>query len=108
MQDNAAIYTAKIVTKQLENNGVQLYEYPPNSLDLNPIEHCQNQIKTWLRQNKPELLLNRKSDKAFKRLEKAIYEAQEELPDSIVKSLTSSMPDRVQAVINANGWHTRY
>jgi len=32
----------------------------------------------------------------------------EELPQSVFEKLWKSMPDRVQAVIDAKGWYTHY
>ena len=39
MQDNASIYTVRIVREWLEENGIDVLEWPPYSPDLNPIEH---------------------------------------------------------------------
>ena len=39
MQDNAGIYIAYIVRDFFEENGIWVMEWPPYSLDLNPIEH---------------------------------------------------------------------
>ena len=35
-------------------------------------------------------------------------EAWEALPDSLFMACLESMPRRVQAVIEADGWHTKY
>jgi transposase len=39
MQDNAPIHTARVVKEWFEMNGIDTIDWPPYSLDLNPIEH---------------------------------------------------------------------
>jgi len=39
MQDNAPIHTAKAVTLWFREHGINVMEWPPYSLDMNPIEH---------------------------------------------------------------------
>ena len=39
MQDNAPIHTARIVREWLEENGIDVLEWPPYSPDLSPIKH---------------------------------------------------------------------
>jgi hypothetical protein len=41
-------------------------------------------------------------------LEEALKVAWEALPDSLFESLIESMPQRSEACIAANGWHTKY
>ena len=40
MQDNALIYTAKVIKKWFSDMGINVLEWPPYSPDLNPIEYC--------------------------------------------------------------------
>ena len=39
MQDNASVYTAKIVKEWLEEMAIEVMKWPPYSPDLNPIEN---------------------------------------------------------------------
>lgn len=45
---------------------------------------------------------------SFERLQDVIADEWEKVYKELLKSLVHSMPKRCQAVINANGWHTKY
>ena len=44
----------------------------------------------------------------IKAMEEALKAAWDALPDSLFESLIESMPRRIQACIDAKGWHTKY
>jgi hypothetical protein len=99
LQDNDPKHKSFLVRNWLFNNGIQCIDFPPYSPDLNPIEHL------W-------------ADLA-RRVEKRPAATMEELQDVVaeewaatqVQTLTiliQSMPQRCQAVIDANGDHTKY
>jgi len=108
MQDNAPIHTANAVKKWFEEMGIPLAEHPPYSPDLNPIEHIWWHLKTHVLRLHPELEGGGKSEKDLQALEKALIEAWEAIPDRIFMECVKSMPKRVKAVIEADGWHTKY
>lgn len=57
----------------------------------------------------PDMMMATKdTDEDRKNLEKALKVAWEALPDTFFESLVMSMPARVEACIEANGWHTKY
>jgi hypothetical protein len=56
----------------------------------------------------PELSALGKGEEAIQALQRALIEAWEALPDSLFMACLESMPRRVQAVIEADGWHTKY
>ena len=108
MQDNAPIHTAKAVSDWFTEQGILVTDWPPYSPDLNPIEHVWWALKVKVLQLHPELVHCGKSESDRKRLEQAIIEAWDALPQELFDRLISSMPNRVAAVIKAKGWHTKY
>ena len=61
-QDNASCHKAKLTKEFLQNNGIQVMEWPPYSPDLNPIENLWAILKQKLSQegysNRNELITN--------------------------------------------------
>jgi hypothetical protein len=58
-------------------------------------------MKDYLEKNFPEKM-------SYDQLRIAVKEAWEKVPEDWLLELVQSMPDRVQAVIAANGLYTRY
>ena len=108
MQDNAPIHTAKVVASWFLDRAIRVLPWPPYSPDLNPIEHCWALVKQALVEKHPELLDQGKTQEAHDALAKAIVEAWDALDQDIIDSLIRSMDSRVNHVIAAKGWHTRY
>jgi transposase len=98
-QDNAGCHVSKYTMEFFNENGINLLEWPAQSLDLNPIEHIWSFMKKKLLnqvlKNKGELI-------------NKLNEIWNSLPRELVKNLIDSMPRRCEAVIRANGGHTRY
>jgi transposase len=76
-------------------------EWPPQSPDLNPIEHYWRHLKKQL-----------KSKKQVYSSISELWEATEEelaiVNKKMCRELIASMPRRVQAVIQAKGGYTKY
>ena len=109
MQDNAPIHTAKKVKEQFEERGINVTDWPPYSPDLNPIEHAWKRLKDTAAKMFPDLWKsNGKSEEDRTAMEEALKEAQATIPVSFFEELIESMPRRIQACIDANGWHTKY
>ena len=73
--------------------------WPPQSPDLNPIEHLWD-------------ILDKKIDKCNVTSQNTLWEqiqaAWQEISLDTLKKLVMSMPDRMKAVIKAKGYHTKY
>ncbi len=85
-----------------------MIEWPPYSPDLNPIEHLWAQLKLWINDHHPELIRMGKSEEDYQRLFSAIYEAWDAIGEEVIQNLIKSMDIRVNAVIAAKGWYTRF
>ncbi|CAB4481588.1 unnamed protein product [Rhizophagus irregularis] len=100
-QDNAPIHTAKITKDWLKKNKIVVIDWPANSPDLNPIENIWKQLKD-----------NIQSCKVFPRtvdeLKVALSEEWENLDCSIFEEVVASMPQRINAVLEARGGPTHY
>ncbi|KJZ68257.1 hypothetical protein HIM_12350 [Hirsutella minnesotensis 3608] len=111
-QDNASTHMAAIVQAwlgcRIEENGVELVDWPAYSPDLNPIENVWKMLKERIHETHPELADLPKNYASKQRLCEAAAEAWEDLEDDTLNHLVESMPRRLQAVIDARGWYTKY
>ncbi|EHK19109.1 uncharacterized protein TRIVIDRAFT_193599 [Trichoderma virens Gv29-8] len=76
--------------------------WPPYSPDLNPIENVWNWMKDWIQENYPQETMG------YDRLRVAVQEAWNAVPVEFLYNLLAIMPARCEAVIAANGLHTKY
>jgi hypothetical protein len=109
MQDNAPIHSARQIQQWFKDNGIPLMKWPPFSPDLNPIEHAWAKLKELIYKLDPELAAIRGNNEevraTFMRL---IEKAWEELGQDYFDGLIRSMDSRVNAVLLAKGWYTKY
>jgi transposase len=108
MQDNAHIYTAKKVKKWFGDEGIPVLEWPLYSPDLNRIEHLWARLKQWIYKHYPKLNEMGASEEAYQRLFHAIREGWEAIDQDAIDDLIKSMDTRVNAVLRAKGWYTRF
>lgn len=112
IQDNAPTHTARIVKKWLREwsgeHGINLVDWPPYSPDLNPIENLWKLLKEQVLKKDPALAEMPSSIASMERLIRASEEAWEEFKDELLEKLATSIVRRLQAVINAEGWYTKY
>lgn len=98
-QDNDPKHTAHYVKQWFLNNSVTVLGWPSCSPDLNPIENLWQVVKTKVSSLK---ISN------FDNLYTETKKAWEGIPSSVCENLVSSMPRRCQAVIDNNGFATKY
>ncbi|KAL9560648.1 hypothetical protein ACKAV7_015211 [Fusarium commune] len=110
--DNARTFKAKIVQEWLlpwaRRHRVSLTDWPPYSPDLNPIENLWKVLKKRICETYPDIAAYPKSAAAMTRLIEAAEELWSEVEDEVVKNVIKSMPDRLNACWNANGYYTKY
>ena len=98
-QDNASCHSSRYTTEWLKDNNVTVLSWPPQSPDLNPIEHLweymERQLQDTHSTNKRQLWLN-------------LRNVWDSIPPTILSHLVESMPSRLEAVIKARGSHTKY
>ena len=103
MQDLAPAHKAKKTVDYLKKGGIVVLTWPANSPDLNPIEHVWREIKRRLF----ELPLEERPT-SLAALRDRISQIWNELDQDWIRRLVDSMLERLQAVIDAKGGHTKY
>ena len=89
--------------------GIDITDWPPFSPDLNLIEHCWVHVKEWVTQHYSHLGEGVRGLEDLQNcLFKALTEAWEALDQEYLDVLIASMDMRVNSVIKANGWYTRF
>ena len=109
MQDNAPIHTANKIRVWLRDNDINVLEWPPYSPDLNPIEHLWYQLKQYVYLVDKDINNARGSyEDIQERLFLALERVWQMIPEELLHDLASSMERRISAVIEAEGWYTKY
>ena len=109
IQDNAPIYTTKKVRLWFKMHGVEVMEWLFYSLDLNLIEHLWYRLKEFVYTRHLELIdVPGKDDNVYKAMIKAMIDVWPEVGEQLMHDLIDSMTTRVNAVLLAEGWYTRF
>ena len=82
-----------------QRKNIEVFPWPSQSPDLNPIEHVWEEMKTKM---------ENRTCKNVEELEGAIFQCWQVIDSRITANLVSSMPRRCAAVIAARGGHTKY
>ena len=98
-QDNDPKHNAKRCLAVLAEEGISRVLQPPQSPDLNPVENVWDLLKDRVAEHSPETV---------DELKKWIRFEWDKLKKPEFLSTISSMPQRCQAVLDANGGPTRY
>ena len=100
MDDNAPCHRTKTVANWMSAKNLNRMEvWPPQSPDLNPIEHVWDILGDKVQEKKP---------KNLKELEKILQEEWKKISVLDIQTLINSMPRRVAAVIAVKDGHTKY
>ena len=100
-QDNARPHVARVSIDYLQQENIETLPWPSKSTDLNPIEHLWDELERRLRQRQ-------QAPTNLQDLWNAVQEEWNNIPQYKVRKLVASMRSRCQAVIEAQGGHTRY
>lgn len=98
-QDNDPKHTAHVNIDYVDKYGINVLKWPSQSPDLNPIENLWSIIDDKIRHRSCN-----NGDELFKSLQ----EAWNDIPVAYLRTLVESMPRRCQAVIDKEGYATKY
>ena len=98
-QDNDPKHTAMNTRLWLLYNTRRKFATPPQSPDMNPIENLWSYLESRVRERE----FSSKSQ-----LKEILQEEWGKIPVSLCQKLASSMPRRLQCVIDAKGNNTKY
>ena len=100
-QDNARPHVARVTLDLLRQQLVNTLPWPSLSPDLIPIEHVWAELGRRVRSRRVQ-------PANLQQLEAALYQEWPAIPQYIIRRYVQSMHRMCQAVIQAQGEHTRY
>lgn len=100
-QDNDRKHVSKRARAWFSEKGIELLPWPSKSPDMNIIEHPWDQLNDRVRARVPQ-------PANLEQLWAALQEEWGKLGKDYLENLYESAPRRVQALIKARGWYTKY
>lgn len=98
-QDNDPKHKSKIVSEWLLYRTPKTLDHPPQSPDLNPIEHLWEHLDRKIRMR----TISSKED-----LKKTLMDEWTKISSEVTQNLAESMPRRLREVLKSKGKHTKY
>ena len=99
--DNDPKHKSKAATICLEEMRLRVLEWPPQSPDLNPIEHLWQHLKAQLNKYATP-------PSGYEELWARVQSVWLSTPPEVVQNLIESMPRRIAAVLKSKGGYTKY
>jgi transposase len=100
-QDNDPKHTSRLARKWFEDNRIEVLDWPPQSPDLNPIEHLWVHLKRQLAAYETEPI-------SMHQLWDRVETEWNKVPAQVCTDLIETMPERIGAVLEAKGGYTKY
>ncbi|KAL7285245.1 hypothetical protein ACG7TL_000339 [Trametes sanguinea] len=100
-QDNDPKHTSKKAKRCFAKHKIEVMEWPPQSPDLNPIEHLWVALKQ-------RLAAYEHPPMSMRELWERVQVEWEDISERECRNLVESMPSRIQAVLKAEGGYTKY
>jgi transposase len=99
IDDNASFHSSQGITDILREAKITRIRLPPKSPDLNPIENVWSIITQKINNSRAESTVE---------LRRAIRKAWNDIPQSILRNLSMSIPKRLREIIKQKGCPTKY
>ncbi|KAF4338469.1 transposable element TCB2 transposase [Fusarium beomiforme] len=105
MRPDMCAHATVVVKDELRGRRMPIEHFPPASPDLNPITDMFNLIKTNLKIDKGNSLFGEVAEWRIRQVVRATWH---NISQEHMRQLIENMPQRCQAIIDANGMYTRY
>lgn len=98
--DNCSIHTAGRIKRYLENAGITVLEWPPNSPDINPIERVWAYIKQRLDSYPTPA-------ESLQQLFDRVVDIWTSLPENFLAKLYAELPAKMRMLVHTGGLHSQ-